>query len=118
MAEPSPSFEFNQPTVVALCYVASMVFGLPLIIGLILAYVWKGSPGGDWEISHFRFHIRTFWLGLLLGVLALVPTLLTLTLAGFILYPLLAVWFLVRSIKALLAAQRRDPVANIQTWVW
>ena len=69
MTEPTPEtaprptdrsgFEFNQPTIVALCYIASALTAFPMLIGLVLAYIWKGSPAAPWEDSHFRFHIRS-----------------------------------------------------------
>lgn len=110
-------FDFNKPTIVALLYAASVLIGFTSLIGLIMAYVWKGEPGGAWEESHFRYHIRSFWIGLVFGVLAIIPTILTLTVAGWILYPALAVWFLVRSIKAMLTAQRQEAIANPGTWL-
>ena len=115
---PASAFEFNQPTVVALLYLASVVTGLPMLIGVVLAYVWKGEPAADWENSHYRFHIRSFWIGIALGILAAVPTILTLGIAGFVLYPLLLLWFVVRTVKALLAAQQHEPIAAVETWVW
>ena len=114
----SDGFDFNQPTVVALLYLVSIVTGLSMLIGLILAYVWKDDDSGNWENSHFRFHIRSFWIGLLLGGLFVIPTILTLGLAGFILYPLLVVWLAIRSLKAMLAAQRRQPLVDAGTWLW
>lgn len=114
----SSSFDFNQPTVVAVMYLVSIVTGLTMLIGLVLAYVWQDDDAGNWENSHFRFHIRSFWIGLLFGVLAIIPTILTLGLAGFILYPLLVVWLAVRSLKAMLAAQKQEPVFDVRTWLW
>ncbi len=115
---PASGFEFNQPTIVALLYLASVITGLPMLIGVILAYVWRGEPAADWQASHFRFHIRSFWIGIGLALLALIPTVLTFGLAGFILYPLLVLWLAVRTLKALLAAQRHDPIFDVETWVW
>lgn len=114
----SSAFKFNQPTIVALMYLLSLFTGFPMLIALVLAYVWKDEPGAGWENSHFRFHIRSFWIGIALALIAVVPTVLTLGVAGFILYPLLMAWLAIRSIKALLAAQRGDPVHNVETWLW
>nr|WP_310523166.1 hypothetical protein [Polymorphobacter sp.] len=121
MTDPVPAekgFDFNQPTVVALMYLVSIITGLSMLIGLVLAYVWKDDATDSWENSHFRFHIRSFWIGLLLAIIAVVPTVLTLGIAGFILYPLLVLWLAVRSLKALVAAQKRDPIIDVETWLW
>lgn len=111
-------FDFNQPTIVALCYLASAISGFPMLIGVALAYVWQAAPEREWEKSHFRFHIRTFWIGIALGLLFLIPTLLTIGLAGWILYPLLGLWLIVRSLVAMLKAQKREPISNVETWAW
>jgi uncharacterized membrane protein len=128
MTEPTPDtareptgrsgFEFNQPTIVALCYLVSALTAFPMLIGLVLAYVWKGAPEAAWEESHFRFHIRSFWIGIAWGLLFIIPTILTLGLAAWILYPLLVLWLVIRSLVALARAQRREPIANVETWLW
>lgn len=115
---PATGFEFNQPTIVALCYLASAISGFPMFIGVVLAYVWRAAPERDWEKSHFRFHIRSFWIGIALALLFIIPTILTLGLAGWILYPLLGLWLIIRSVIALLKAQRREAISNVETWVW
>lgn len=119
--EPAPAstgFDFNQPTIVALCYLASAVTGFPMLIGVVLAYVWRGAPEHDWENSHFHFHIRSFWIGIALGLLFVIPTIMTLGLAGFFLYPLLVLWLIIRSFIAMMKAQRQEPIDNVGTWIW
>jgi uncharacterized membrane protein len=111
-------FDFNQPTVVSLLYLASVVTGLPMLVGVVLAYVWKGEPGNGWEESHLRYHIRSFWIGIAIGLLFVIPTVLTLGLAGFVLYPALVLWLVIRSFKSLMKAQRREPIDDVTTWLW
>ena len=128
MTEPTPEtaprptdrsgFEFNQPTIVALCYIASALTAFPMLIGLVLAYIWKGSPAAPWEDSHFRFHIRSFWIGIAWGLIFIIPSVLTLWLAAFVLYPALVLWLVIRSLVALGRAQKREPIANVETWLW
>jgi uncharacterized membrane protein len=114
----SSGFEFNQPTIVALCYLAAILTAFPLLIGVVLAYVWQGAPEGDWEKSHFRFHIRSFWISIAWGLIFIIPTVLTFGLAAWILYPLIGLWVLIRSLVALGRAQKREPIANVTTWFW
>lgn len=111
-------FDFNQPTVVSLMYLASVFTGLPMLIGVVLAYVWKSEAEGSWEDSHLRYHIRSFWVGIALGLLFVIPTIMTLGVAGFILYPALVLWLIVRSFKSLMKAQRREAMPNATTWLW
>src|SRR5258708_29714352 len=48
---------------------ASIVFafltGWPSIIAVILNYVKRREARGTWLASHFRWQIRTFWVGML-----------------------------------------------------
>jgi len=112
---PATGFDFNRPTIVALLYLASFLFGITGIVGLILAYVWQGETRGTWEESHLRFHIRTFWFGLLGCAIAMV---LMLVLIGFLALLAVGLWVLIRTIIALLAAQKRQPIADPATLLW
>jgi uncharacterized membrane protein len=113
---PQPSgFDMNRPTVVALLYLVSFITGFTALIGVILAYVWKGELFLDWEASHFRWHIRSFWIG---ALYSLVSTLFVFILIGYLMYAAVAVWFAVRTVKALMAAQRRAPMPNVESWLF
>ena len=88
-------------------YLAGFVTGgLTTLIGLVMAYVGRGSAPA-WAESHYSFQIRTFWLTvlamLLMGVYAALSTVLVLALIGIPMLLLLApiglalmVWFGVR----------------------
>ncbi|MFN3592737.1 MAG: DUF4870 family protein [Thermaurantiacus sp.] len=108
-------FDFNHPTVVSLLYLGGFITGVSAIVGLILAYVWKGEPHAGWEESHFQYLIRTFWIALGASVIA---GILAVILIGFLLFPLIAIWFIVRCVKALLAAQKREPMPDPTTWMF
>lgn len=116
---PSSGFQLNNPTIVSLLYLGGFITGISALIGLILAYVWISDAPAEWERTHLRFHIRTFWLGLLQAIIA---GLLCLTI---ILIPVAIVWFFwiavwtgVRTIKALMAAQKQELLLNPGTWLW
>lgn len=59
--------------------IGGFVGSVPSIIAVILNYVKRGSAGGTWLESHYRWQIRTFWYALLW---LLVATLLIVTLLG------------------------------------
>ncbi|MGH6781221.1 MAG: DUF4870 family protein [Sphingomonadaceae bacterium] len=119
MSEPNNNaasgFDLNHPTIVALLYLASFVIGITGLIGIVLAYVWRGEAAGGWEASHYTFHIRTFWIALIAGFISAV---LTIVLIGFIGLFAVAIWVIIRSVLALLAAQKRQPIANPESWLW
>ena len=114
VSPPATSFEFNRPTIISLLYLSSAVLGVTAIVGVVLAYVWKGEAHDDWESSHFEYLVRTFWLALL-G--AAVSVLLMLVLIGFILAVAVGVLVIVRCVLSLINAQKRMPMPNPQTWL-
>ena len=74
---------------------------LATIAAVILAYVQRDDARGTiWE-SHFSNVIHTFWISLLIGVIA-VP--LCFIVVGIPIMGLLIVWFLYRTIKGLVRA--------------
>jgi uncharacterized membrane protein len=111
---PQQSFQLNRPTIIALLYLASFITGITAIIGVVLAYMWTKEPLEPWEANHYRWHIRTFWIGL---VYSLLCTLLVFILIGAFLYIAVALWFALRTIKALLAAQRSEPIMAVDSWL-
>jgi uncharacterized membrane protein len=85
-----------------------------IIVGVVLAYVWKGDPKADWEVSHYEYLIRTFWIGFLGSIVSVI---LMVVLIGFLLLPAVAVLVVVRSVLSLINAQKRLPMPNPQTWL-
>lgn len=107
-------FEFNRPTIISLIYLSSFVFGITIIVGVVLAYVWKGEAHADWESSHYDYMIRTFWIGLIGSVISFI---LMLVLIGFLLWIAVAVLVVVRCVLSLISAQKQAPMPNPETWL-
>ena len=58
-----------MPAVVYALYILGLFHGLTLIVGLVMAYVLRGSSGPA-NASHYTYQIRTFWtalVGMLIG---------------------------------------------------
>lgn len=106
---PPSSFEMNRPTIISLLYLSSLILGVTAIVGVVLAYVWKGEPHEEWMESHYTYLIRTFWIGLVGGVISV---LLMVVLIGFLLIMAVSVLVIVRCVLALVNAQRRQPMPN------
>ncbi|TNE57183.1 MAG: hypothetical protein EP341_04240 [Sphingomonadales bacterium] len=105
-------FDMNRPTIVSLLYVLSFATGITGIIGVIMAYIWRGEMHEPWLESHYTYLIRTFWIGLLASIVAGV---LSLVFIGMLLFPVIAVWFGVRSVLSLVKAQKREPMPDPET---
>jgi len=111
MADDS-QFRMNRPTVIALLYIGSFLAGITTLVGIVLAYVWRKEPHSAWEDSHYSYLIRTFWLGLgytVLGVLLMIVG------VGFLILAIVPIWFAVRAIRVLIAAQREEALPNPET---
>ncbi|WP_235041669.1 DUF4870 family protein [Vreelandella profundi] len=94
-------------------YLASFFLGFTSIVGLVIAYVYKGK-GPAWLEEHYRYQIRTFWIGLVYGI---VFSLLTFILIGFPLLLALGVWLIVRCVKGFKGLQEKRAPSNVDTWL-
>ncbi len=106
-------FDFNHPTIISLLYLASPLLGVTALIGIVLAYVWRNEPHAEWESSHYRYLIRTFWLGLIGSA---VSVLFMIVLVGFLLLAAVFVLVVVRCVLSLVNAQKQQPMPNAETW--
>jgi uncharacterized membrane protein len=88
--------------------------GLTWIVGIIMAHVQVGHAD-PMLASHYRFQIRTFWIGLLYMVVGFV---LMFVLIGFAVWVWLFVWSLVRNIKGLLQLNEGRPINNPGSWLF
>ncbi len=112
----APSAETTETTakLVYILYLVSLAVGVTAIVGVILAYVNQGdAPPG--LATHYRYQIRTFWLGLLY---ALVGTILSLVGIGVVILLFVVVWLVVRCAKGLRWLDRREPVTDPAAWLW
>jgi uncharacterized membrane protein len=112
--QPPPPQSSASAKIVYGLYLASLVTGITLIIGVIMAYMNVGDAPEPLR-SHYRFQIRTFWM---LMLYSLVAGLLTLAVVGVLVFVLVGVWFIVRCVKGLKALDRGEPYPNVRTWLW
>jgi uncharacterized membrane protein len=123
MSEPQPASNITAPgasaeaknvSLIYILYLVSFVVGITFLVGLVMAYVNKDSAP-EWLQSHYRYQIRTFWIGLLYGTVSAIATLAVIGLVGL---AFLAVWIIVRCAKGLRGVQAGEPVPNAGTWLW
>ena len=93
-------------------YFAAYFTGLTGLIGVIIAHVQIGSADPILA-THYRFQIRTFWIGLLYLVIG---SILTLAVIGFLVLLWWFIWSLVRNIKGMLSLNDNKPIANPASW--
>jgi len=104
----------TMPMVVYALYLISFVVGFTSVIGVVIAYVYRGR-GPAWLDEHYRYQIRTFWIGLLYATIA---SLLVLVAIGIPLLIALAVWLIVRCVKGFRGLQEKRAPDNVDTWLF
>ncbi len=107
--------ETTIPMVVYVLYLIGLATGVAAVIGVVLAYVNRDKVAGTWLTSHYRYQIRTFWIGLLICVVGGITVLVGI---GFLILLGFAVWVAVRSILGINRLANRQPIANPAAWLW
>ena len=143
---PETGVTLYRPIIVAVMYLLNLMFGFTVLVGLILAYVWRNDEATtEWEETHFTYLIRTFWIGfwvvilLAVGIIAAAialsmnipladhaglhgsdsePLIVGLVFGGVLIGGLLSLWYIVRSILSLANAANRRPMPNPKTWLF
>ncbi len=95
-------------------YLASLVLGVTALVGVVVAYIYQGEAPEALR-THYRFQIRTFWIGLLYGV---VSGLLVVAFIGFLGFIFIAIWLIVRCVKGFQRLSRYEPMPDPATWLW
>jgi len=98
---------------VYILYLVSLAVGLTALVGLVFAYMNRGNSE-DWIDTHYTYAIRTFWIGVLYSFICLILAFVGI---GFLLMFVALVWFVIRCIKGLQAITRKEPIANVETWL-
>ncbi len=111
-APEAPGSSENVATIVYILYLAALLTGVTALVGVVVAYVYR-NDAPVWLQTHYNFQIRTFWLGLLFGVVGL---LLSIVVVGFVVFAFLAVWLAVRSVKGLKFVSRRQAYPDPLGW--
>ncbi|SFR53008.1 Uncharacterized membrane protein [Marinobacter daqiaonensis] len=73
---------------------------LTALAGVIINYLKIGEARNSWLEAHFRWQIRTFWLGLLWLVIGTVTTFI---IVGWFILLGAAIWFIYRVVRGALA---------------
>ena len=100
--------------IVYILYLAAYAVGITALIGVIIAHVQVGSAD-PMLASHYRFQIRTFWIGVLYWI---VGGILVFVLIGFVILLWWFIWSIIRNIKGLLALNENRPIANPTSWMF
>lgn len=101
----------NLTTVIYALYAVSFFLGgITAIIAVILNYLKKNDVAGTFMESHFRWQIRTFWFGLLWGVIGLIMLFIVI---GWLVLIANGIWILYRIIKGMLRLNDNKPMYSV-----
>ncbi|MGE5468455.1 MAG: DUF4870 family protein [Ignavibacteria bacterium] len=94
-------------TIIYALYAASFLVGITAIVAIIMNYVKKEDVAGTLCESHFRWQIRTFWFGLLWGVIGVAS--MVIVIGAFILIAN-GIWMIYRIVKGWLRLNDGKPM--------
>jgi uncharacterized membrane protein len=100
--------------VIYILLIVGTIIGITGIIGLIMAYVMKDGSE-HWLQSHYRFQIRTYWIGLLYTIIGVITLSINI---GYLVLLFAFVWLIVRCTKGLKQLEQRQPVKNLESWLF
>jgi uncharacterized membrane protein len=95
-------------------YLVSLIFGITAIVGIVVAYINQGD-GPSWVDSHYRFQIRTFWIGLLFSVIAIATTPI---IVGYLVLLFLLFWWIIRCAKGMKYLSKGQAHADPTGWMF
>lgn len=95
-----------------ICYLASFLAGISALVGIVLATMNRGT-GPAWLDSHYRYQIRTFWIGFLYTIVGFVTIL---VFVGWIVLLATSIWLILRCARGLTWLDKREPVPDPTTW--
>jgi uncharacterized membrane protein len=111
-ARPSPAQPagLNEKNLALIAYLLHLLGPLTVyllnIAAVVINYVKRDEASPTWA-THHRWMIHTFWWGLFWWVLAIV---LAFVLIGFVIYFVVAVWWIYRHVRGLLALAENKPL--------
>ena len=100
--------------IVYFLYLGAIVFGVLAIAGVIVAYVSR-KDAAEWAADHYRFQIRTFWIGLLYSAIGVATVFIF---VGWAILLAALIWWIVRTVKGLQYLGQDAPYPNSGSWLW
>lgn len=103
----------KSANLVYILYLVGLLVPVVPIVGVVLAYMYRAQMT-DWLASHNTFQIRTFWIGLLYGLVAIALSFIGI---GVLLLIALTVWLIIRCVKGFKGLQEKRAPTNVDTWL-
>ena len=112
MASEQQTNTVSTAKVIYILLIISTMIGFTGLIALIMAYVFN-DDSAEWLQTHYRFQIRTFWIGFLYVTIGIITLGINI---GYFILLFTFVWMIVRCAKGLKQLENNQPVNNIESW--
>ena len=106
--------EGDTAQIVYILYLVGLAVGVTAVVGVVMAYV-NRADAPEWVQTHYRFQIRTFWIGILYVLISLVTMIIV---VGLFFAVFAFVWWIVRCVKGLKSLTQGVAYENPATWLW
>jgi len=100
--------------VIYILLIVSTIIGFSGIVAVIMAYVNK-DDSSEWLDTHYRFQIRTFWIGLLYACIGVFTFAIAI---GYFILLFTVIWVIIRCSKGLKQLANNQPVKNLESWLF
>ncbi len=100
--------------VIYILLIIGTIIGITGIIAVIMAYV-NNDDENDWLQTHYRFQIRTFWIGLLYFFIGVATSQVVI---GYLILLFTFFWMIIRCAKGLKQLEKNQPVQNLESWLF
>lgn len=100
--------------IIYILYLVNVVVPFTGLVGVIMAYI-NQNDADEMLKTHYRFQIRTFWIGLLY---LFIGGLFTLVLIGYLILLFYVVWLIVRCVKGMQALDKNEAHPNPSSWMF
>ena len=94
--------------------IVGTIIGITGLIAVIMAYV-NNDEEKDWLQTHYRFQIRTFWIGFLYFFIGAATIQVVI---GYLILLFTFFWMIIRCAKGLKQLEKNQPVKNLESWLF
>jgi uncharacterized membrane protein len=113
MSEAIAERNITMARIIYVLYLIGVVTGITAIVGVVMAYIHQ-DDAPDWLKTHYRFQIRTFWIGLLYTCVSIA---LMIVLVGVLLMLLTVLWWIIRCVKGMKYLDEHKPYPDPEGWM-
>ncbi|HHJ35309.1 MAG TPA: hypothetical protein ENJ87_06055 [Gammaproteobacteria bacterium] len=100
--------------VIYILLIIGTMVGITSVIAVVMAYVNRDDTE-SWIQTHYRFQIRTFWIG---ALYVFIGTLTFQILVGAFILLFTFFWVVIRCAKGLKQLEKNRPVKNLESWLF